>query len=86
MKLKKLVEKIKVRERLTNLKNDIKAKPLKYTISILSLFIMGSPLESYAKDTSPNPAKDICPNPEGPTSKASQYRQLGISLIGLKNV
>lgn len=81
LKLKKIAGKIKVCERLSNLKNDIKAKPLKYAMPIFSLIILGSPLNSFAEEI-----PETCPNPEAPKSKLDQYRELGISLIGLKNV
>lgn len=82
MKLKQKISKIKIRERLTNLKKDIKKRPLKYVIPIVSLVIIGSPLYSHAEEITglANKAGEkTCPN-----SKLGQAKELGVSLIGLK--
>ena len=83
MKLKERLKKIKIRQRLVNLKEKIKQRPLKYVIPIVILVISGSPLYSYAEEIT-GADKGTCPNPKGPKSKLDQYRELGISIIGLK--
>lgn len=80
LKLREKVKKLKIKEKINILKEDIRARPLNYVIPIIFIVILDYPLTSYAEYI----GKDTCPNPSPPKSNLDKYRELGLSVLGLK--
>lgn len=80
MILKERLSKLKLREKVNILKEDIKARPLKYVTPILFFIILDYPLKSYAEET----IGLVDKTDKSSNSKLGKFRDLGISVIGLK--
>jgi hypothetical protein len=86
MRIRKRLSRLKLGAKMETLNKNIRARPLKYVLSLIVFITLSYPLNSYAEETVDSLDKlvDKADKNTCSSSRVSKFRHLVISLIGLK--